>query len=166
MVRLLLTTLGLAAGTLAPDPAPEFPQGARWLQGGLLKLADLKGRVVVVHFWTYGCINCQRNYPVYKAWQEKYPADKVTVIGVHTPEFAAEKDADRVLAQAKAHGLTFPILLDNDAAVWKAWRTRCWPTIFLIDKRGVVRYHWEGELHPEQPDDRRFADRLGELLAE
>ena len=150
----------------APEAAPEFPKDAKWLQSEPLTFKDLKGQVVVVHFWTFGCINCQRNYPVYKGWLEKYKDKKVTVVGVHTPEFKNEADADRVTEKAKDNGLKFPIVMDNDSAIWKAWRTRYWPTIFLVDKKGVIRYHWEGELHLDKADAKQFAGHIDELLTE
>ena len=154
------------AAERTPTPAPEFPKDATWLQSKPLKLADLRGRVVVVHFWTFGCINCIHNYPVYKAWQEKYAGKDVTIIGVHTPEFAQEKDEGRVRAKARENGLKFPIVIDNDSRIWKAWANRYWPSIYLVDKQGRVRYHWDGELHLQDAAGKRFAARIDELLAE
>src|SRR5260370_36779003 len=90
-----------SALTVAPVSAPEFPQDTQWVQSEPLKLSDLRGQVVIVHFWTFGCINCIHNYPVYKAWQEKYANKAVAIIGVHTPEFANEADAARVRAKAR-----------------------------------------------------------------
>jgi thiol-disulfide isomerase/thioredoxin len=147
-------------------PAPEFSAGLEWLQGGPLKLADLQGRVVVVHFWTNGCLNCIHNYPVYRAWQEKYDAKKVSIIGVHTPEFAREAAPDLIKKKAAANSLKFPIVLDPESKVWKAWGTQYWPSIYLVDKKGGVRYRWEGELHLDTPDGKQFAARIDELLDE
>ncbi|VTS02860.1 redoxin domain-containing protein [Tuwongella immobilis] len=149
-----------------PESAPEWPKSATWLQSDPLTFAQLKGRVVIVHFWTFGCINCQRNYPIYRDWQQRYAKKPVTIIGVHTPEFDSEKDVDRIREQAKKNELKFPILVDNDWKVWKAWRVRYWPSILLVDRHGVVRWYWEGELHLDQPAAKRFADRIDELLAE
>jgi peroxiredoxin len=163
-------TAAAAAGEADDDnavdatPAPEFPKGAEWVQGGPLKLADLRGRVVVLTFWTNGCINCIRNYPVYRAWQKKYAGKDLTIIGVHTPEFAWEAPARRVRAKAKENDLKFPIVLDPDNQVWKAWGNRYWPSIYLIDKSGQVRYRWEGELHLDDAAGRRFARHIDELL--
>jgi thiol-disulfide isomerase/thioredoxin len=131
-----------------------------------LKLANLRGRVVIVHFWTFGCINCIHNYPVYKAWQEKYAGHAVTLIGVHTPEFTSEADVTRVRAKARANGLKFPIAIDNDGRIWNSWDTHAWPSIYLIDKQGRVRFNWEGELHLENEEARQFASRIDDLLAE
>jgi thiol-disulfide isomerase/thioredoxin len=146
--------------------APEFPEDTEWLQSKPLTLASLRGQVVVVHFWTFGCINCIHNYPVYKGWQEKYAGKGVTIIGVHTPEFADEADVDRVRAKARANGLEFPIATDNHGRIWKAWENLYWPSIYLIDKQGRVRYHWDGELHLESAEGRQFAARIDELLTQ
>ena len=145
---------------------PEFPPGIPWVQTEPLKLEGLRGRVVVVHFWTFGCINCNRNYAVYEAWQEKYGGKGVTIIGVHTPEFALEADVARIRAQARDNGLKFPIAVDNDRRVWKSWGNRYWPSIYLVDKKGQVRYRWEGELHLRDQEGQQFVSRIDELLAE
>jgi thiol-disulfide isomerase/thioredoxin len=155
-----------APPALEATRAVEFPEGAQWLQSKPLKLADLHDQVVIVHFWTFGCINCIHNYPVYKAWQEKYTGKGVTIIGVHTPEFAREADVARVRTKARDNGLMFPIVIDNDSTIWKSWDNNYWPSIYLIDKIGRVRYHWDGELHLNTTAGRRFASRIDELLAE
>ncbi len=149
-----------------PKLAPEFPDKAEWVQGGPLKLADLRGRVVVVHFWTNGCINCIHNYPVYRAWQKKYPAKEVTIIGIHTPEFPWEAAADRVRTRARDNQLKFPIVLDRDSTIWNRWGNRYWPAIYLLDKKGRVRHAWEGELHLSTDEGKAFATHIDELLAE
>ena len=150
-----------------PRPAPEFARGTQWLQSKPLTLAFLRGQVVVVHFWTFGCINCVHNYPAYKAWQDKYAGKGVTIVGIHTPEFKHEADAKKILAQAEKNGLKFPIAVDNDGRNWKAWNNRYWPSIYLIDKKGRVRYRWEGELGPAgSKGDRLMRRRIEELLAE
>ena len=147
--------------------APEFARGTKWLQSKPLTLASLRGKVVVVHFWTFGCINCIHNYPAYKAWHEKYAGKGVTIVGIHTPEFANEADVKRVLASARKNGLKFPIAVDNGGQNWKNWKNRYWPSIYLIDKKGRVRYRWEGELDSEKTKgERLMRKRIEELLAE
>jgi thiol-disulfide isomerase/thioredoxin len=150
-----------------PRAAPEFASGTKWLQSKPLKLASLRGKVVVVHFWTFGCINCIHNYPAYKAWQKKYAGKDMTIIGIHTPEFEHEADAKQILAKAKKNGLKFPIAVDNDGKNWKNWNNRYWPTIYLIDKKGKVRYRWEGELDSTKTKgEQLMRKRIDELLAE
>jgi thiol-disulfide isomerase/thioredoxin len=147
--------------------APEFARSTKWLQSKPLTLASLRGRVVVVHFWTFGCINCIHNYPAYKAWQEKYAGKDVTIVGIHTPEFKHEADVDEILARAKKAGLKFPIAVDNDSQNWKSWKNRYWPTVYLIDRKGRVRYRWEGELgSATTKGERLMRQKIDELLAE
>jgi peroxiredoxin len=157
---------GAADARREPAEAPEFPAGLEWLQGGSLKMADLRGRVAVVHFWTNGCINCIHNYPVYRAWQAKYDAKKVAVIGIHTPEFAREAATEVVRKKAADNGLTFPIVLDPASKAWRAWHNRYWPSIYLVDKKGRVRHRWEGELHLDTEEGKRFAAKIDDLLDE
>jgi len=115
-------------------------------------LASLRGQVVVVHFWTFGCSNCIHNYPAYKTWQAKYAGKGATIIGIHTPEFDHEADVKKVRARAEQNGLKFPIAVDSGAKNWKNWKNRYWPTIYLIDKKGTIRFTQigEGEYGPTQ----------------
>jgi peroxiredoxin len=130
-----------------PMKTPEFTGVTEWLNSEPLKLADQKGKVVVVHFWTNGCINCIHNYPHYRAWQDRYKDDRnFLIIGVHTPEFDDEKDVDRIKDRMAKNQLTFAVAVDNNAANWKAWANQYWPCIYLVDKSGTVRHRWEGEL--------------------
>ena len=130
-----------------PVPAPEFTNVSDWMNTKPLKMADLKGKVVVVHFWTNSCINCIHNYPHYRAWQEKYKdnADLV-IVGIHTPEFGSDKDVAQIKERMAKNKLTFAVAVDNDKANWKAWHNRYWPCVYIVDKHGIVRNHWEGEL--------------------
>ncbi len=128
-------------------PAPEFQGVTQWVNSDPLTMSALRGKVVLVHFWTNGCYNCVNNYPHYKAWQQRFAGKDVVIVGVHTPETPGERSVDRIMAQAAKHGLKFPIAVDNDSSNWKAWNNRCWPTVYVVDRRGVVRYGWEGELN-------------------
>lgn len=131
-----------ADGELAPDV-----QGIHaWLNSEPLEsMEDLRGKVVLVDFWTYSCINCIRTLPYLTAWDEKYRDDGLVIIGVHTPEFAFEKDVDNVKAALKKYNIQFPVALDNDYVTWRAYKNRYWPHKFLIDKNGVIRYDHIGE---------------------
>ena len=160
----------LSAGRAAPDDkkapsAPEFTKVAKWLNSAPLEMKKLKGKVVVVHFWTNGCINCIHNYPHYRAWQDKYKDDKsLVIVGIHTPEFDAEKDIDRIKERAKKNKLAFPIAVDNAGANWRAWGNRYWPAIYLVDKAGKIRYRHEGELGAD--GYKKATARIDALLAE
>jgi thiol-disulfide isomerase/thioredoxin len=144
--------------------APELTGVTDWVNSKPLKLADQKGKVVVVHFWTNGCINCIHNYPHYRAWAEKYKDRDLVMVGIHTPEFDAEKDVERIKSRAVKNQLTFPIAVDNDGLNWKAWGNQYWPTVYLVDKAGKIRFRREGELG----DDgyKQFTGKIDELLAE
>ena len=113
--------------------------------GAPLTLADLTGKVVLVDFWTYSCINCQRVLPFTTAWAEKYKDDGLVVIGVHTPEFAFERVEANVRDASARLGVTYPVALDNDYATWNAWDQRYWPAHYLIDREGIVRQVHYGE---------------------
>lgn len=155
------------AGDGAPDPvrAPEFTGVTEWLNSKPLKLAGQKGKVVVVHFWTNGCINCIHNYPHLRAWQDRYKDEKkFLIVGIHTPEFAAEKDVKRIKARMEKNKLTFPVAVDNEGANWKAWGNRYWPCVYVVDKTGAVRQRWEGELGDE--GYKKMTKLIDELLAE
>src|SRR5258708_7125321 len=145
-------------------PAPELKGVTEWINSDPLTMAKLRGKVVLVHFWTNGCYNCVNNYPHYKAWQERYAGKDVVIVGIHTPETSGEREIERIKAQASKHGLKFSIAVDNDAANWKAWNNRYWPTVYVVDKRGRVRYGWEGELNYQcakgEETVRKLVDKL------
>jgi peroxiredoxin len=127
-------------------PAPKLRDVTEWINSDPLTMSKLRGKVVLVHFWTFGCYNCKNNYAHYKAWQERYAEKDVVIIGIHTPETPGERSVERIKSEAAKNGLKFPIAVDNDGSNWKAWNNRYWPTVYVVDRRGVVRYGWEGEL--------------------
>jgi len=128
--------------------APDFTGTQEWFNtpgGSPLSLSDLRGRVVLVDFWTYTCINCIRTLPYIEAWYRKYRSDGFTVVGVHTPEFPFEKEASNVERAVGDYGLTYPVAQDNDAATWAAYHNSYWPADYLIDAEGRVRLAHFGE---------------------
>ncbi|HBV64890.1 MAG TPA: thioredoxin [Rhodopirellula sp.] len=128
--------------------APELSlDGAQWIQGEATELAGLRGKVVAIHFYAYQCINCQRNLPFYTAWNKDYSDRGLVVIGIQTPETAAERDAEKVAAAAKREGIEYPLLLDLKSSNWKNWSNTMWPTIYLVDRKGFLRRWWQGELN-------------------
>lgn len=126
-------------------PMPPLSGATAWLQSRPLRSADLRGKVVLVDFWTFGCINCQRALPSVREWARRYRDDGLVVIGVHTPEFAYERERGNVERALLRMALDFPIAIDNDFAVWKAWSNQYWPTLYLIDAQGRLRWRHIGE---------------------
>ena len=126
-------------------PAPELTGITGWVNSDPLTLASLRGKVVLVDFWTYSCINCQRTLPYLERWAADYGPAGLAVIGVHTPEFAFEHVAGNVRANAARLGVTYPVALDNGYATWQAYHQQYWPAHYLIDQRGEVRQVHYGE---------------------
>lgn len=157
------------AGKLGPmhATAPELRDVEAWINSEPLTLEKLRGQVVAVHFWTFGCINCIHNYTWYKEWQEKFSRRGVTIIGIHTPESEGEKVVESIRKKAQENGLVFPIAVDGARKNWQAWGNNMWPSVYLIDKKGFVRHWWYGELNWEGGDGEKYMrDRIEELLAE
>lgn len=147
--------------------APELIEATAWINSKPLTLAGLRGRVVAVHFYTFACINCIHNYPSYKNWLKSLVPRGVVMIGIHTPETKGEYNIEKVKAKAKENGLDFPILVDNEKKNWAAWGNHVWPSVYLVDKRGRVRYWWYGELNWQGKEGEKYmAARMEELMAE
>jgi peroxiredoxin len=172
-VALLVVVLASSARAEQPAAfkakAPELeerPQ-ADWINSKPLKLSELHGQVVVLHFWTFGCSNCQHNYPTLKSWQKQFADKGVTIIGVHTPETDREAKIENVRSSARKAGLKYPIVFDKGGRTWKAWDNRWWPATYLIDKHGYVRYRWDGEFKWNGAQgDSVMRQKIEELLAE
>jgi cytochrome c biogenesis protein CcdA/thiol-disulfide isomerase/thioredoxin len=144
--------------------APDFTGTQQWFNtpgGRPLSLGGLRGRVVLVDFWTYTCINCIRTLPYLRAWDERYRGSGLTIVGVHTPEFPFERDAGNVADAIEQNGLRYPVAQDNDYATWNAYANQYWPAKYLIDARGRVRYFHFGEGEYEETEA-----AIRELLAE
>ncbi len=143
------------------NKAPEFKGISNWLNSEPLTMEGLKGKVVLIDFWTYSCINCIRTLPHIVEWDKKYRDKGLVIIGVHTPEFEFEKVAENVQAAIDAHGIEYPVAQDNNYATWNAWKNRYWPHKFLVDKDGKIRYDHIGEGGYEETEK-----QIQELLAE
>ncbi len=127
-------------------PAPELIGGTQWINSEPLTLAnELSGKVVLIDFWTYSCINCIRTFPYVTEWYEKYKDQGFVIIGVHSPEFEFEKDTQNVLEAMADYGIEYPVVQDNEFKIWRAYQNRYWPAHYLIDKQGNVRYTHFGE---------------------
>jgi thiol-disulfide isomerase/thioredoxin len=150
-----LVVVGLVAGSDSTattlvncGPAPDFTGITAWLNtpgGKPLSLKDLRGKVVLVDFWTYSCINCQRSLPHVEAWYQQYAKNGLVVVGVHTPEFAFEHVVSNVRAQSAALGVRYPVAIDDKSATWAAYDNEYWPAEYLIDAQGNVRSVHFGE---------------------
>ncbi|MFZ0594373.1 MAG: redoxin domain-containing protein [Bryobacteraceae bacterium] len=129
-------------------PAPELI-GSSWFNtpnNKPITLASRKGHVTIVEFWTFSCINCRRNLASYAKWSRDLAAEGVEVIGIHTPETEPESVKENVEREIARLGIRYPILLDSDHENWNRWHQEFWPTVYVIDKKGAIRYRWEGEL--------------------
>jgi thiol-disulfide isomerase/thioredoxin len=133
--------------TALPDegPLPSFDGATGWLNSEPLTPEGLRGRVVVVQFWTYTCINWLRTLPYVRAWSAKYQGHGLTVIGAHTPEFGFERTVDNVIAAARDERVDYPIALDSDYGIWRAFDNHFWPALYVADAQGRIRYHHFGE---------------------
>jgi peroxiredoxin len=148
-------------------PAPELKGIDEWINSKPTSLKDLRGKVVVLHFWAFGWINCIRNYPWYTGWHEDFAEKGLVVLGVHTPETEQEKKIEKVRQKVKDNGMKYPIAVDGAGKTWQAWDNRWWPSVYLIDKQGNVRYRWDGELNwKETKGEEIMRKKIEELLAE
>jgi thiol-disulfide isomerase/thioredoxin len=126
-------------------PAPNFKGINAWLNSGPLNMSDLRGKVVMVNFWTYGCYNCVNTLPHVTKLYEKYKDKGLVIVGVHTPEFPFEKSTGNVQAALKRHGIQYPVAQDNDSATWEAYGNRYWPAQYIVDQAGKIVYVHAGE---------------------
>ena len=131
---------------------PPLDGAVTWLNSKPLTKADLRGKVVLVDFWTYSCINCLRSLPYVKAWAAKYQSQGLVVIGVHAPEFAFEKNIGNVQKAVKDLGVNYPVAIDNNYAIWRAFNNQYWPAHYFIDAKGQIRHHHFGEGEYDQSE--------------
>ncbi len=124
---------------------PPLDGAVAWINSEPLKAADLRGKVVLVEFWTYTCINWRRQLPYVRAWAEKYRGEGLVVIGVHSPEFEFEKNIDNVRRATKEIPIQYPVAVDNEHAIWRAFDNEYWPALYFVDAQGHIRHHQFGE---------------------
>jgi len=148
---LLATMLAGAVNAFADEKlpiegqAPSFGGATAWLNSPPLTPADLRGKVVLVDFWTYTCINWLRTLPYVRAWAEKYKDKGLVVVGVHTPEFEFEKDLDNIRRAVKDMNVNYSVAVDSRHAIWEAFNNNYWPALYFIDAQGRIRHHYFGE---------------------
>lgn len=166
-VKLAGEKVDLAAlGRVSFTAPPLIAERNDWLKPEQA-VDSISGRVAVVHFFANGCINCQRNYPHYLKWQSTFRERDLLIVGIHTPETSAERDVERLQQKVAAAGFEFPILVDNDLKNWNAWGNSMWPSVYLVDRRGQIRYWWFGELIWQGTDgEAKMRQRIEELLDE
>jgi cytochrome c biogenesis protein CcdA/thiol-disulfide isomerase/thioredoxin len=138
-------TLASNAALPIEGTMPSLDGAVAWLNSPPLTREALRGKVVVIDFWTYSCVNCLRTLPYVRAWYDKYRDQGLVVIGVHAPEFAFEKDIDNVRRAVRDLGVDYPVAIDNDYAIWRAFDNRYWPAHYFVDAEGRIRYHHFGE---------------------
>jgi thiol-disulfide isomerase/thioredoxin len=131
---------------------PSLGSATEWLNSQLLTAADLRGKVVLISFWTYTCINWLRQLPYVRAWAERYRDHGLVVIGVHTPEFSFERNVENVRRAAKDMRVNYPIAIDSDYAIWSAFKNRYWPALYFVDAQGHIRHHQFGEGQYEESE--------------
>jgi thiol-disulfide isomerase/thioredoxin len=145
----MLITASLPDLGLAPELTNEV-----WLNvDSPLRLADLRGKVVIVEMWTFGCINCQNVMPALKEWHAKYKEQGLVIIGNHFPEFSYEADLANLKDAIVRNEIEYPVAQDNDGATWKAYKNHYWPALYLIDKQGHIRYVHIGEGRYKQTEE-------------
>src|SRR5215813_6911757 len=142
-----LSALGVGAHPSLSDEGgmPELGGAIGWLNSPPLTAKSLRGKVVLVDFWTYTCINSLRPLPYVKAWAEKYKDAGLVVIGVHTPEFSVEKEVANVQRAVGDLKVAFPVAIDSDHKIWDAFHNEYWPALYFVDSKGRIRHHYFGE---------------------
>jgi thiol-disulfide isomerase/thioredoxin len=140
-----ISSVGLSIDKSQFKKAPEFTGITSYINTNATKLSDLKGKVVLVDFWTYSCINCIRTLPYLVDWNQKYSDKGLVIVGIHSPEFEFEKNIDNVKQAVARFGLKYPVLLDNDHGTWNAFQNSYWPRKYLVDSDGYIRYDHIGE---------------------
>ncbi|QEG32823.1 redoxin domain-containing protein [Bythopirellula goksoeyrii] len=147
--------------------APEFVDVKHWLNSEPLKMAELRGKVVLVHFYAFQCHNCHANFDIYRRWHKDLADKGVVVVGIQTPETSSERDPLAVRSAAQDQELEFPILIDLESKNWKAWGNTMWPTVYVVDKNGYIRHWWQGELNWKgATSDKVIEDLVDNLLVE
>ena len=163
LITVICTSGSLGGGS----KAPEFVGIANWINSRPLTMEELRGRVVLVDFWTYTCVNCIRTMPYLKDWHAKYASKGLVIVGVHSPEFEFEKLTENVAENARNFGLEYAIAQDNGFQTWRAYRNRFWPAKYLVDAGGVIRYNHFGEGAYDETEQRirRLLEEAGADLS-
>ena len=162
MLMATLLLFSSCSASAEPRSAPPFTatRTDAWINSPPLSLASLRGRVVLLEFWTFGCSNCRNTLPWLKRVEERYRDQGLVVVSVHTPEFEHERIAANVRKAVRDLGITYPVMLDPDFEYWKQLNNRYWPAFYLIDRQGRIVSTAIGELHTGEPRGERFESQL------
>lgn len=166
---LSLALLGAGSAPAADHrPLPEFTASTAqdWFNSSPLRVADLRGQVVLIDVWTFGCWNCYRSFPWLNGLEARLADEAFQIVGIHSPEFDHERDPGQIAAKISEFGLHHPIMLDNDFAYWRALDNRYWPTFYLVDKRGQIRFVSVGETHSGNVQAVAIEEQIRALLDE
>jgi len=147
--------------------APEFNTVEHWINSEPLTMSELKGKVVIVHFYAFECHNCHANFAIYQRWYKELTSKGVVIVGIQTPETDRERNPDAVKSAASQREFRFPIVVDLESKNWRSWGNTMWPTVYIVDKNGYIRHWWQGELNWNGATADKTIDQLvAELLAE
>jgi len=171
MLIIALAALFAAGSSRAAEPGQKMPElthaaASEWINSPPMRLEDLRGKVVLIDFWTFDCWNCYRSFPWLNALEGRLADERFVVIGVHTPEFDHERARERIVEKARHFDLHHPIVMDNDYSYWNAVRNRYWPAYYVIDRDGVLRGRFYGETHAGDRRARAIEARIRSLLSE
>jgi len=167
-LALLTSAVVFAAKLNPPANMPEFTQvdELAWLNSKPLTRADLRGKVVLIDIWTYGCWNCYNSFPWLRSVEEKFADQDFTVIGIHTPEFDREKVRENVVKKIEEFKLHHPVMMDNNFAYWRALNNKYWPAYYIVDKQGNIRDAFIGETHEGDRRAKKIEKTIAKLLKE
>ncbi len=168
ILLLFISTVVYAAKINPPATMPEFTQVDEnaWFNSKPLRSENLRGKVVLIDVWTYGCWNCYNSFPWLRSVEAKFADQDFTVVGIHTPEFAHEKERNNVLKKIEEFELHHPVMMDNDKAYWRALRNRYWPAYYIVDKKGNIRDAFIGETHEGDRRAKKIEKLITKLLKE
>jgi thiol-disulfide isomerase/thioredoxin len=163
----LVAALGLASVALAAPKAPEFTHSsqAEWLNSAPLRLGQLRGKVVLIEFWAFECVNCRRTQPWLHAIQQRYADKEFVIVSVHTPELPEERSIANVRTAIAEQRITNPVMVDGDSSYWNAMKNQYWPAFYVIDKRGRIAARAIGEMHAGEARAKELEQAIEQQLA-
>jgi len=165
-VMLLAACGGASSASAQLAPALPVRGGAEWINSAPLTLAGLRGKVVLIDFWTFECWNCYRSFPWLNAVEARYRDQGLVAIGIHTPEFEREKVISSIRDKVREFKISYPVMVDNDHAAWNAFENRYWPAFYLIDRQGQIQAIYAGETHVGDQQAKRIEAQIESLLAQ